>query len=81
MKIKIFKEYSKGVKKPWYIGFVIDRPEKIKSQLCTFFVLAFILRVFINIYLFIQLFGLRYMYKIQGKIKTIKEKNKYYKDF
>jgi len=30
MKIKIFKEYSKNVKKPWYIGFVIDRPEREK---------------------------------------------------
>lgn len=81
MKIKIFKEYSDCVKKPWYIGLVINRPEKIKSHLCTFFLLAFVLRVFVNIYLFIKYFGLDYMYKFQGKIKMLKEKNKYYKDF
>ena len=81
LKIKIFKEYHPWEKKPWYIGLVVERPERVNSQLCTFFVLAFILRVFVNIYLFIQNFGLNYMYKIQGKIKMLKEKNKYYKDF
>jgi len=81
LKIKIFKEYYPWEKKPWYIGLVIERPERVNSQLCTFFVLAFILRIFINIYFFIQNFGLNYMYKIQGKIKMLKEKNKYYKDF